>query len=383
MFRPQIQKTNVIFFTAVFSILMVQMALKNVTYHEKVGLGEKIKSAKIMNEALSTLKKEVKNKYTTPILKDIDPNLTGLIFNRPQSPLITGSGDLQSKQTVLKPNFAALMVDLFMKAGLRKNDTIAVGMTGSMPGANIAVLSACKAMGIVPVIITSVGASQWGATDPNFTWLDMEKILHENKIISHESIAASLGGKGDKYKKKEVNHIIYGGEKGADLAKKSISRNKKKKIIGYAERKTIYKKFINGKLSDYSAYVNIGGGVSSMGVSGNDLLDDEVGIISSDEVRDKKLDDCMARSFADAGIMLINIHNIPKLILDEDGKQLIAFSGKKNKIGVGLLYYSERHALWSTLLALLFTLALVIYIGINSFRQINKHMSSYETESIL
>ena len=60
MFRPQIQKTNVIFFTAVFSILMVQMALKNVTYHEKVGLGEKIKSAKIMNEALSTLKKEVK-----------------------------------------------------------------------------------------------------------------------------------------------------------------------------------------------------------------------------------------------------------------------------------------------------------------------------------
>ena len=91
----------------------------------------------------------------------------------------------------------------------------------------------------------------------------------------------------------------------------------------------------------------------------------------------------MARSFADAGIMLINIHNIPNLILDEDGEELIAFGGEKNDIGAGLLYYSERFTLWSTLLALFLTLALVVSIGINSFRQINKHMNSYETESIL
>ena len=145
MFRPQIQRIEVIVTLAIFSIIMVYFSLSNITYVEKLGLKEKIKSTEIMENALSTLKREVKNRYDTPILKDIDPNLTGLIFIRPQSPMITYSGDLRSKQTVLKPNFSALIVDLFKKAGLEKNDTIAVGMTGAMPGANIALYAACEA----------------------------------------------------------------------------------------------------------------------------------------------------------------------------------------------------------------------------------------------
>ena len=80
---------------------------------------------------------------------------------------------------------------------LKKNDTIAVMITGSMPGANIAVLSACKAMGIYPIIISSLGASQWGANQADFTWLDMEAILYKNDLIPSRSIAASIGGRND------------------------------------------------------------------------------------------------------------------------------------------------------------------------------------------
>ena len=136
-------------------------------------------------------------------------------------------------------------------------------------------------------------------------------------------------------------------------------------------------------MTRYSAYVNIGGGVSSMGVGGIKLLDYKVGIITPNEVRKKSLDNCMVRFFADADVVLINIHNIPKLIKTENGEQLIAYGGKKGKTGEGLLYYSERYATWSTLLALFLTLGLFVIIGINSLRQINKHMYSYETESIL
>ena len=48
----------------------------------------------------------------------------------------------------------------------------------------MAVLSALKAIEAYPVTITSVGASQWGANQVDFTWLDMEKILHANQLIS-------------------------------------------------------------------------------------------------------------------------------------------------------------------------------------------------------
>ena len=71
-------------------------------------------------------------------------------------------------------------------------------MTGSMPGANIAVLSACQAMKVIPVIISSVGASQWGANQLDFTWLDMESALAKNDLfITFRSVAASIGGRND------------------------------------------------------------------------------------------------------------------------------------------------------------------------------------------
>ena len=99
-----------------------------------------------------------------------------------------------------------------------------------MPGANIALFSACEAMGIVPAIITSVGASEWGATDPDFTWLDLESILYANNVVSNQSIAASLGGRNDEYKEKKIAKIIYGGKRGAELASKAINRNSITKI---------------------------------------------------------------------------------------------------------------------------------------------------------
>ena len=91
----------------------------------------------------------------------------------------------------------------------------------------------------------------------------------------------------------------------------------------------------------------------------------------------------MVREFADVGVNLINIHNIPRLIMDDFGNELIGFGGKKGKTGEGLLFYSESYTLWTSMLALLLTLGVVIAISIKSYHQINEHMYSYETDSIL
>ena len=62
---------------------------------------------------------------------------------------------------------------------------------------NVAVYSALHELGIEPIIISSTAASQWGANDPNFTWLDMEAALRKNEVFPYKSVAASLGGVGD------------------------------------------------------------------------------------------------------------------------------------------------------------------------------------------
>ena len=35
---------------------------------------------------------------------------------------------------------------------------------------------------VFAILISSIGSSRWGATDPDFTWLDMEEILFNNGL---------------------------------------------------------------------------------------------------------------------------------------------------------------------------------------------------------
>ena len=125
-----------------------------------------------------------------------DPAGTGLIG--PEYSLITNArGVLSAKLTTLNPNFAAVIVDYFEQINIHKGDPVAVAVSGSFPGLNICVYAALTAMELRPAIITSVGASNWGANDPNFTWLDMERILVQEGVFDCFSVAASAGGADD------------------------------------------------------------------------------------------------------------------------------------------------------------------------------------------
>lgn len=96
------------------------------------------------------------------------------------------------------PDFAAVVVQWLYEAGAGPGQQLAVNLSGSFPALNIAVLAAIQAVGAEPVIVSSVGASTWGATDPDFTWLDMEKELQQAGLWNWRSAAASLGGVGDR-----------------------------------------------------------------------------------------------------------------------------------------------------------------------------------------
>jgi poly-gamma-glutamate system protein len=87
-----------------------------------------------------------------------------------------------------------VVLDLLRQAGVRPGDVIAAGFSGSLPGLNLAVLAAARALGAVPLVIASVGASAWGATEPDWTWLDMEAALGARGVFAARSIAAARGG---------------------------------------------------------------------------------------------------------------------------------------------------------------------------------------------
>jgi poly-gamma-glutamate system protein len=236
----------------------------------------KIKAATLDEKCQGVIRQELK-KRGIAIDYENDPNGTGLIGE--QSTLITTDlGELRSKLIATNPNFAAVMVKMFKECDLQRGDKIAVGLTGSLPGANLALYCACEVMGIQPVVITSVGASNWGANHPDFTWLDMENVLYDAKLISNRSVAASLGGGSDNgrglsltgrtllldaIKRNDVELIYTGNLNNILLAGGSLRQN-------IERRMEIFEKYEKGQ--PYKAYVNIGGGLASLGSSQNGKL---------------------------------------------------------------------------------------------------------------
>lgn len=122
-----------------------------------------------------------------------------------------------------------------------------------------------KLWGVRLIIINSVGPSNWGATDPQFAWLDMEKLLYEKGIFHHRSVAASAGGS------KDVAANIS--SEGRMLIEQAIARNNVAFIneptleASRSKRMEVYEEWSTG--SPIAAYVNVGGGVASMGPLSN------------------------------------------------------------------------------------------------------------------
>ena len=160
--------------------------------------GEMIRASEIMAEAVDAIR-ECRGEKGVILDKNIDPNKTGVI-GLEFSPITTSIGNLEAKRTTTNPNFAALIVFLLKEARIEKGDTIAAGASSSFPSLIVAVFSAAKAMNLKLIVINSLGASQWGANNPDFHWLDMQDCLLDAGIFDVKPIGLSLGGTRDEGK---------------------------------------------------------------------------------------------------------------------------------------------------------------------------------------
>jgi poly-gamma-glutamate system protein len=261
---------------ALFSVLIFYLAEGTKQQKQAPYWDLKNRAANLAQRAQDLIRQKVED-LGIPIDFENDPNGTGLIGEQ-YTVITTDRGELRSKLIATNPNFAAAMVGMFKKSILKRGDMIAVSLTGSFPGANIAFYSVCEVMGIEPIVITSLGASNWGANHPDFTWLDMERTLYEANLISFRSVASSLGGGTDNgrglsiqgrqllldaIKRNDIELIFSGNLENMLEGRGSLKSNINRRMEIYVEK---------SKGRRYAAYVNIGGGLASLGSSQNGRL---------------------------------------------------------------------------------------------------------------
>ncbi|QDT06135.1 hypothetical protein K227x_45430 [Rubripirellula lacrimiformis] len=259
--RPRQVSQTVIWLMAGFSLLGLASVERFRTSAPQTDLDTKMEAATYASEMMRAIKAE-KMHMSQLAESSVDPAGSGMI-GQLMSPVTTLTGRLSAKQTAVNPNFAAVVVEQLIDAGVKQGDLVAVGYSGSFPGMNVNVCAALKAVGAQPIIIASAGSSQWGANNPDFMWVDMESLLSEEGLLPFRSVACSIGGYED---------IGLGMTTEAkDMVKKAIKRNNLSLlqstdfVEAIDERMQIYRKQSGGR--DYAAYINVGGGTISVGRS--------------------------------------------------------------------------------------------------------------------
>ncbi len=108
--------------------------------------------------------------------------------------ITTTLGAYEAKTTATNPNFSSIIYRYVEDMQLKRGDTVALNFSGSFPALNLQAVITLEAMGLKPVIITSFGASTFGATDPEMTYVDMEYLLYQKRLIGSRSSLVSPGG---------------------------------------------------------------------------------------------------------------------------------------------------------------------------------------------
>ena len=376
-FIPAIQKTSTLVILSAIALVSFVISINSTTVDISPSYDIKIKAANLMRESMVELK-NVRMEAGVFIDDENDPNETGLVGS-PFSLITTDEGDLDAKLTTLDPNFSAGMVELMLRMSLKERDTVAILLTGSMPGANIAILTAANAMGLIPIVITSVGASQWGANQTDFTWLDMESILFNKGLIKSRSVAASVGGRNDmgRLLSPAGREIII-----SNIENYNIPLIRKNRLADNIDERMKLFERIN-KIVNYRAMINVGGGVASLGTSFNSKLL-PAGIVNRSDVvnisiRDGGIEGVLAK-FAKKNVPVLHVLNI-KSLTEQLGMPFAPIPIPE--VGSGVLYAEEKYNILIATVCLFIVCGLVFGVGYQSKQKIKEHLIDHEPDSLL
>ena len=173
------------------------------------------------------------------------------------TPITTTLGSLNAKEISTNPDFAALIVKFIKKAEIENGETIGVILSGSFPSLAISTLAALQTLKLDVVLMSSLGASSYGANQPDATWLDIETWLIENGGLKYKSLLVSMGAEND-----NGSGIS---DEGIRLMKEAAYRNNRELFIPESLNQSINKRVNIFTSKDISLLINIGGNHASLG----------------------------------------------------------------------------------------------------------------------
>ena len=343
--RPQGIPLTALLLICAFSIggfIFVEKFQKRVKHHY---YQEKVSAARLALEAIEVLKEE-RLRRGLEIDPEADPVKSGLIGSA-MTPVTSDAGDLEDKQTSINPNFAAVVVEMLKRAKVKEGDPVAVSFTGSFPGLNVCVCAAIQALKLEPTIISSLASSQWGANEPEFLWVDMERLLYERHLLPFRSVAASIGGKSDRGK--EMTQAER------DLLKEAMQRNGLTPIQWHTIHENVEHRIkIYYKNGTPKVFINVGGGVIAVGKRAYKRTL-KPGLILSEPNTEIRANSVMYR-FLEERIPVIHLEDV-KSIARRYGLNL--HPTKMPAIGEGDIYFSKEY---NPLVAGVILLAIVVLL---------------------
>ncbi len=352
MYRPNLKSGRSLLLLLALSIILFIIAQYNYRTIRAEHYEEKVQAALLMDKFLQVIKADLQQSgfQFDPI---DDPHATGLIGTKLSS-ITTSRGVLSEKQTALNPNLAAAYVRQLKKARVKEGDYVAVGVTGSNPGANLALYAALSVLKLKPVIITALSSSMYGANRESLTWLDMEATIRKHNLIDFSSAYASFGGRDD---------LGVGlSDSGLQYMKEAMRRNRVPLLSGNSLqeniglRMTAYQEMLP-KGERYRLFINLGGALANVGSNVNARL--------IPEGLNRKLAE---KQFEQQGVMMLFaqknvpvLHNLRILKLAQDNDLPIAPETTPAP-GEGRIFSSRVHNVLIASICLAVLLAAIITV---------------------
>ncbi|MCD4818580.1 MAG: poly-gamma-glutamate system protein [Candidatus Cloacimonetes bacterium] len=349
MFVPSAKSNLSLFILLVVSIALFIWVDSSREFRKQKNYDQKIKAAQLMQTAEETIKEyQVSRGFFIDLVND--PNQTTLIGEK-NTIITTDRGNLNAKLTSLNPNMAAVAIDYLKKAKLKKGDDILISCTASYPAVNLAVLSAAQTLGLKVTMISSIGASMFGMTNPEFTWLDLETLLLEKKVFSFKSVAASIGGGRDLGRGLNKN--------GREIIMQAVERNGIELVHENSLEENILKKMeiFEENSKNPKLYVNIGGGLSSLGNSINGKLI-KLGLNKFISIKNTPLKGTMFL-FADKKIPILHLMKINEIAEIYD---LPIAPVPLPEIGSGKVFLKEHYNITVTVIAMIILSILILLV---------------------
>lgn len=330
--------------------------------------------AQLMDEAAALTRRAfdvlLAKKQADGILIDgSDLTSSGVIGGHALTAITTTDGSLAAKRVSTNPNFAALFVSYLRRAGVGEGDQVGLMFSSSFPALNIACLAACEAVGANVCLMNSVGASVYGATDVDFTFMDMLEVLLEEDVLHTRISLVSFGGEGDVGRDfQDEDGVWIAGTRDAETIRTALRERAEAYGIPFLYEEDHDKNvasrvsLLSGALPHMKLFISVGGSVCALGRGINAYVDTGYQAPSPFAVHRLNAYDSVPPSwgllqyFHAAGLPVVSMLNVQKLAADA---HMDAAEEAFYPIGVGDMYTETRIGLWYPVsVILLFVLSL-------------------------